>query len=154
MRSKTAYGMATLLLAIGVGVAACSSSSGTTSSPPAFTNLAGTRWHQTDTVSGTTTCNVAIGVTDTFVLHVLSQSGGALSLYDERAGAGKAVNATMSGDVIAYSGTRYAVHGCTSMTGNYSVTVNAAETGYSGTATLTCQDNGCTVPVTVTATKM
>jgi hypothetical protein len=122
--------------------------------PPAFTNLAGTRWNQTDTVSATNACGTAIGVQDAFVLHVLAQSGNTISVYDERSGALAAVSGSMSGYVVTYSGTRYPVQ-CTSMSASYSVTVNAGETAYTGTGTITCNDPpACSVQVDVTGAKI
>ena len=99
-------------------------------------------------------CGVGIGVTDSFVLHVLAQSGNTVSVYDEREGSSSAANATLSGQVLSYSGGRYPVGGCGTMTASYAVTLNGAGTAYTGSATITCQDNGCTVPVTVSATKL
>jgi hypothetical protein len=138
-------------------LASCSGDGGNDApplSPPAFTNLAGTRWNHTDTVSDTNDCGTGIGVTDSFVLHILSQSGNTLSFYDERNGASSAVNGTMSGSVVTYSGTRYPVQGCSDMTVNYSMTVNAAGTIYSGTGTITCLDDPCSLPVSVSGTKI
>lgn len=124
-------------------------------SAPAFTNLAGTRWNETDTVSAANSCGVAIGFADPFVLHVLSQSGNSLSVYDERAGVGGALGATISGYAVTFSGDRFPVGGCATMTAVYSVTLNTGGTSYSGTATITCHDGPvCTVPVTVTGTKI
>jgi hypothetical protein len=136
-------------------LASCSGDGGNDApplSPPAFTNLAGTRWNQTDTVSGTNDCGTGIGVSDSFVLNILSQSGNTISFYDERAGVSNAVNGTMSGHVVTFSGSRYPVQGCSDMTVNYSLTVNAAGTAYNGTGLIACLDDGCTVPVTVSGT--
>ena len=147
---------ALFLAAVVIGLSACGSGGGggASLSPPAFTNMAGTRWNQTDTVSSTNSCNVGLGVTDPFVLHVLAQSGNTISVYDERSGSGSATNATISGYGISYTGSRYPVGGCINMTASYSVTLNNAETAYTGSATITCLDNGCTVPVSVSATKI
>jgi hypothetical protein len=124
-------------------------------SPPAFTNLAGTRWATTDTVSGTNSCGIGIGVTDNWVLHVLAQSGNTISFYDERAGVGNAVNGTMSGYVVTYAGSRYAIQGCFDMSASYSITLNAAGTSFTGTATITCNDApACSVPVTVSGARI
>ncbi len=138
-------------LLAGIMISACGGSSGggTSQSPPAFTNLGGTRWQQTDTVSGTNSCNIGIGISDYFVLHFVAQSGNTISFYDERSGPYSAVNGTMSGYTITYSGSRYAIGGCNNMTGSYTITFNSAETSYTGAATITCHDDGCTVPVTV-----
>ena len=95
MHAKASWVVSVVSVASTMVVLACSSGDTGTSSAPAFTNLADTRWNQTDTASGATSCNIGLGVTDTFVLHVLAQSG-----------------------------------------------------------TITCEDNGCTVPVSVSATKM
>lgn len=143
-----------VVMAVVLTAACGSGGSGSATSPPAFTDLAGTRWNQTDTVSAANSCNVGLGVTDTFVLHMLAQSGNTLSVYDERSGASSAANATLSGYVITYSGTRYPVGGCSSMTASYTVTIDKGETSYSGSATISCADNGCTVPVTVSGTKL
>jgi hypothetical protein len=124
-------------------------------SPPAFTNLAGTRWSTTDTVStSANSCGAAQGDSDPWIAHVLAESGNTISIYDERSGASEAVDGTISGSVITVSGPRYPVGGCSSMTASYSVTLNGAGTSFTGTATLTCLDDGCTVPVNVTGTKI
>jgi hypothetical protein len=159
MKSLKRWGIVFALLSLAVVVlSACGGGGGggggTSLSPPAFTNLAGTRWSETDTVSGTNSCNVGIGVTDSFTEHVLAQSGNTISVYDERGSSSNASNGTLSGYVFTYSGSRYPVGGCSNMTANYSVTLNSAETAYTGSATITCQDNGCTVPVSVSATKL
>lgn len=122
---------------------------------PAFANLAATRWNTTDTVSAANSCEVGIGVTDSWVLHILAQSGNTISLYDERSGSSNAVNGTMSGSVVTYSGTRFSIGGCVDMSASYNVTLNAAGTGFTGTATITCNDApACSVPVTVSGTKI
>jgi len=129
-------------------------------SPPAFTNLAGTRWNETDTVQAGGTCTgVAPGVTsDSFILHVASQSGNALSVYDElRAGPSGAVPATISGFVVTISGNRYAIGGCPpdKMTVFAAVTLNGAGTSYSGSGTITCTEPpACSVPVTIAGTRI
>jgi hypothetical protein len=126
---------------------------GTPPAAPAFTNLAGTRWDHTDTASAVNTCGVPVGDTDSFVLHVVSQSGNTITFYDERAGAANAVNGSMSGYVVTFNGSRFAVGGCFDMTANYNITVNAAGNAYSGTGTITCLDApACSIPVTITGT--
>jgi hypothetical protein len=116
--------------------------------------MAGTRWNQIDTVSAANSCNAPIGFTDTFVLHVLAQSGNTISVYDERDGSSNPSNATLIGYVITFSGNRHAVGGCLTMTASYRLTLNSAETAYTGSATITCQDTGCTIPVAVSGTKL
>jgi hypothetical protein len=123
-------------------------------SPPAFTNLAGTRWNTTDTVSQTNSCGVGIGVSDTRVEHVLAQSGNTISIYDERSGSSAATNQTLSGYVLTVSGPRFPIGGCSSMTESASVTLNNAGTSFSGSGTIKCLDDGCTVPVTIVGTKI
>jgi hypothetical protein len=129
---------------------------GATLSPPAFTNLAGTRWSTTDTVStSANSCGAAQGDSDSWIAHVLAESGNTISIYDERSGASSAIDGTISGSVITVSGPRYAIGGCSNMTASYSVTLNGAGTSFSGTATITCLDApSCTVPVNVTGTKI
>ena len=123
--------------------------------PPAFTDLAGTRWNQVDTVSSSNnSCGSTQGDQDSFILHVASQSGNTITVYDERAGASNPVSGTMSGSVVVVNGSRYAVQGCSEMTASYSLTVNAAGTAYSGTGTIICLDDGCSVPITVSGTKI
>jgi hypothetical protein len=98
---------------------------------------------------------VGIGVTDPFVLHILAQSGNTISVYDERAGAGAAVNATISGYAVTYSGDRFPIAPCSDMSVSYSVTINGAGTSYSGSGTITCLDlPACTVPINITGTKI
>jgi len=128
---------------------------GASLSPPAFTNLAGTRWTHRDTVSGTNSCNVGIGVYDQYVLHILAQSGNTISVYDERGSLLDAKNATISGYIVTYSGERYPIGGCSNMTANYTMTVNNAGTSYSGTGTITCNDNPpCSGPISIIGTKL
>jgi len=147
-----------LLLSAGMLVS-CGGGGGGDSAPPlstpSFTNLAGTRWNQTDTVStSNNTCGAAQGEQDFFVLHVVSQSGNTLSFYDERAGVANTVSGTMSGSVITFNGSRYPVGGCSDMRASYNLTVNAAGTAYSGTGVITCLDDGCTAPVNVSGIKI
>lgn len=125
-------------------------------SPPAFTNLAGTRWTHRDTVSATNACNAGIGVFDQYIMHVLAQSGNALSIYDETHGTQiDAKNATISGSVVTYVGERNPIGGCSSMSANYTMTLNGAGTSYAGTGVITCNDApACTVPVTITGTRL
>jgi hypothetical protein len=149
-----------LLLSAGLLVS-CGGGGGGDSAPPlttpAFTNLAGTRWNQVDTVStGNNSCEVSQGTTDQFTLAVLSQSGNTITVYDSgRSSAADAVSGTMSGYVVTFKGSRYPVYGCSNMSASYSLTMNAAGTAYSGTGTITCNDApACSVPVTVTGTKI
>ena len=140
-------------------LAACgsnSSSSGDTSvQQPAFTDLAGTRWAIVDSVSSSNnSCGATTSDSDSWTGVVATQSGNSLSLYDTRAGSSKAIAGTISGYVVTFNGSRYPVGGCSSMTGSYTVTLNSAGTNFSGTATLTCLDNGCTVPTSVYGSKM
>ena len=111
---KKAFGLAGIVLLL-AGLASCGGGGGggggVPLSPPAFTNLGGTPWNQTDAVTASNTCGVGIGVTDTYVLKVLVQSGNTISIYDE----------TLS---------------------------------YSGSGTITSLDNGCTVPIHITANKI
>jgi hypothetical protein len=137
-------------------VASCGGGGGGAASlaPPAFTNLAGTSWDVTDTVSSSSnSCFVPQGTTDLWTGVVATQSGNSLTVYDTRAGAGNAVPATISGYVVTFSGSRYPVGGCSDMRGSYNVTINAAGTSFSGTAVLTCLDDGCTVPINVFGSK-
>jgi hypothetical protein len=156
MKKKGYAAVAALLFA--ALTAACGGGGGgggtTPLSPPAFTNLAGTSWDITDTVSsGSNTCGVPLGTWDGWTGVVASQSGNSLSVYDTRAGAANAVPATISGYVVTFNGSRYPVGGCSNMRGSYNLTINAAGTSFSGTATLTCLDDGCTVPVNVVGIK-
>lgn len=131
---------------------ACSSGDGGGSGstePPAFTDLAGSRWAVTDTATGNNSCGIPAGTKDSYVVHVLAQSGSSLTIYDERAGAANAVTATLSGHTLSFSGSRYPVLGCSSMTGNYTATLGATGQSFSGTATVTCVDNGCSAAATV-----
>ncbi len=59
-----------------------------------------------ESASGNNAGGVAAGTSDTWTLHVVSQSGNSLTLYDERSGPSEAVNATVSGHTISYSGDR------------------------------------------------
>jgi hypothetical protein len=141
-------------------IVSCGSSGGSgggqSLQPPAFTNLAGTRWAVIDKVSAANnTCGAPLNQQDSWTLHVVSQSGNTITFYDERGGAGDAVNGTMSGYLVSYSGARYAIDSCSNMTASYSMTVNNAGTAFSGSATINCTDApGCSVPVSVTGTKM
>lgn len=149
----------TSIILLFVGLASCGGGGGGGSaaplSPPAFTNLAGTRWNQTDTASAVNSCSVAPGTADPFVLHILTQSGNTLSVYDERSGVGGAVNATISGYAVTYSGSRFAIGGCGSMSVSSMVTINAGGTNYTGSGTITCNDApACTVPINITGTKI
>jgi hypothetical protein len=122
--------------------------------PPAFTNLAGTSWSVTDTVSSSNnSCGAPAGEQDNWTGVIATQSGNDLTVYDTRAGAGKAISGTISVYVVSFHGSRYPIGGCTSMTGSYKLTIDGTGTAFSGTATLTCLDNGCTVPVSVSGTK-
>ncbi len=121
--------------------------------PPAFTNLAGTYWGVTDTVSNLNSCSVPVGTSDLWTAVIATQSGNSLTVYDDRGTVADAVPATISGYVVTFSGPRYPVGGCLDMTASYRVTIDGAGTSFSGTATLTCLDNGCTVPVNVSGSK-
>ncbi len=123
-------------------------------SAPAFTNLAGSRWSVTESVSGSNSCGVAVGTSDSWTLVVVSQSGNSLVFYDERSGASNAVTGTMSGHTITYSGERYPVQGCTSMSGSYNVTLDSAGQSFSGTASVVCADNACSVPASVSGSRL
>ena len=142
---------AMVMAALGVS---CGGGGGGGLSEPAFTNLAGTRWSQVDTVSAKNSCDVGIGVTDDFVEHVLAQDGNTLSIYDERMGQMSAENATISGYVIEFRGDRYPVGGCSTMTAAYRVTLAPNGLTYAGTATIRCMDNGCSVPVDVSGVRL
>jgi len=88
-------------------------------------------------------------------LHVLSQNVNTLSVYDERAGVSGAANATISGSVVTYSGSRTSIGGCINMTVSSSVTLNGTGTGYTGSGTITCLDApACTVPINITGNKI
>lgn len=154
MKKKRFTAVAVLLIT--ALAAACGGGGGGTSlNPPAFTNLAGTSWSITDTVStGGNSCGVPKDVTDDWTGVVATQSGNALTVYDTRSGAGYAVPATISGYVVTFNGSRHPVYGCSDMTGSYHLTINGAGTSFTGTATITCLDNGCTVPVTVSGFKI
>ena len=149
-----AIGWAVAVTLVGVLGVSCGGGGGGGLEPPAFTNLAGTRWSQVDVVSATNSCNVGIGVNDKFVEHVLAQDGNTLSIYDEREGQWSAQNATISGYVIDFRGGRYPVAGCSKMTAHYTVTLLPSGKLYMGTATIRCEDNGCTVPVNVTGNRI
>jgi hypothetical protein len=155
---KVRVGVACLIVLFAAGsLCSCGGGGGggVALSPPAFTNLAGTRWNQTDTVSALNSCGVGSGVTDPFVLHILAQSGNTISVYDERSGAGAAVNATISGYAVTYSGDRFPIAPCSDMSVSYSVTINGTGTSYSGSGTITCLDApACTVPINITGTKI
>ncbi len=125
------------------------SDSGKTLSAPAITDLAGSTWSVSESASGNNTCGVAAGTSDSWTLHVVAQSGNSLTLYDERSGPSEAVNATISGHTISYSGDRYPIGGCSQMTGSYNVTLDDAGQSFSGATTIRCLDNGCTVPASV-----
>jgi hypothetical protein len=138
-----------LLVACGGG-----DGSGGPLAPPAFTDLAGSRWAVTETASGSNTCGVAAGTSDSWTLQVVSQSGNSLVFFDERSGAGNAVTGTMSGNTVTYSGERYPVLGCVSMTGSYNVSLDSSGQSLSGTASIRCLDNDCTVPASVTGSRL
>ena len=144
------------VLVVVAAVAACGGGSDSTPpSPPAFTNLAATRWSVVDTVSAANSCNAPIGTTDSWILHVIGQSGNNIAFYDERGLVADAVNGTMSGYVISYSGNRYPIQGCVDMTASYAVTLDTGGTSFSGTATIYCNDAPpCYVPVNVAGTKL
>ena len=159
-RRKLLFGSVLLCLLFAITLTHCGGGGGDGGgaaplSPPAFSNLAGARWNATDTVSGTNSCDVGIGVTDSWVLHVLAQSGNTISVYDERAGSSNAVNGTMSGFVVTYSGSRYPIQGCVDMSASYNITINGAGTGFTGTGTITCNDApACSVPVNISGARI
>ena len=67
----------------------------------------------------------------------------------------EAVNATISGSVVSYSGSRFPIGGCSNMSVSSSVTLNGAGTTYSGSGTITCLDApACTVPINIAGTKI
>jgi hypothetical protein len=151
-RSSSAWIIVLLVLC---GLIVCSKDSGTSLQPPSFTNLAGTRWHITDVVSAANTCNVNVGVSDSWTLHIVSQSGNTITFYDERTSSSSVVSGTVSGSTVTYSGDRYPIQGCSKMTASYSVTFNSAGTAFTGTATIICTDGtGCSVPANVTGAKL
>jgi hypothetical protein len=146
-----------VLIALTFALINCGGGGGSSTplTPPAFTNLAGTRWQVRDTVTtSSNTCGVASGTADNWVLHVVSQSGNTIAFYDERSGSSGAVNGTMSGYNVTYSGERYPVYGCTTMMAAYNITVNTSGTGFTGSVTVTCLDNGCSAPAGVSGTKL
>ena len=137
-----------------VGCSSSGSSGGGSLEAPAFTDLAGSSWSVHESASGSNSCGVAAGTSDDWTLYVVSQSGNSITFYDERSGASSAVTGTVSGHTISYSGGRYPVLGCSSMTGSYSVTLDGAGQSFSGTTTIRCLDNGCTVPASVTGQRL
>ncbi len=151
-------GLLLLILFVTVLLTACGGGGGggTPLSPPAFTNLAGTSWSQTDTVSSSNTCGIATGYADSFTVDVLAQSGNTLTVYDTRSGASNAISASFSGYNITSSGPRYVPSGfsCSNLIASYNLTLNNAGTSYSGTGTIECLDNNCTVPVNVIGNKL
>ncbi len=123
--------------------------------PPTLTNLAATRWNTVDTATAGGSCSTPVGTQDAWILHIVGQSGNTITYYDERAGSSKAVSGTMSGLSINYSGTRYAIGGCTDMVASYNVNMNSAGTTYTGSGTITCNDApACSVPVSISGTKI
>jgi hypothetical protein len=152
---KSASSAWIIALLVSCGLTGCSKDSGTSLQPPSFTNLAGTRWHVTDVVSAANTCNTNVGVSDSWTLHIVSQSGNTITFYDERGSSSSVVSGTVSGSTITYSGDRYPIQNCSKMTASYSVTFNSAGTAFSGTATINCTDGtGCSVPTTVSGAKL
>ncbi len=149
-------GMLIVVFVVCGSATGCGGGGGASLEPPAFTNLAGSRWNVTDTVSAYNSCNAGLGLSDAWELDVLAQSGNTISFYDTRAGITGAVNGTLSGYTLSYSGSRFAIQGCSDMTATYTVTLNNAGTSFSGTATIVCHDAvpACSVPVTVTGARI
>ncbi len=148
--------LALLMLTVGLFSCGGGGGGGTPLSPPAFTNLAGTSWTQRDTASSNS-CGVASGYYDQFTVDILAQNGNTLTVYDTRAGASQAINATISGYNVTSSGPRYVPLGfsCSNLTASYNLTLTQAGNAYSGSGTITCNDSpSCSVPVTVTGTKL
>jgi hypothetical protein len=142
------------LLAVGIlSAISCGGGGGGDSAPlapPTLTNLAGARFNTVDTATAGGSCSAPVGTQDAWILHIVGQSGNTITFYDERAGSSNAVNGTMSGLNVTYSGSRYAVQGCSDMSASYNVNMNSAGTSFTGSGTVTC----CSVPVNISGTKI
>ncbi len=152
------FSFAVLVLLVSMaGLFSCSGGGGDSTPPPEppTYNVTG-RWAITETITNHTGGDCTGAPSSIYWSAEMTQAQGSntVSIRDLRASS--AVNATMSGSKVTYSGDRYPEPQCDTMTASYTANLSDAS-HFTGTGNLTCNYNSsggyCSVSTSLTGYK-